>query len=156
MNGRLGKTLVAVAVAVLVAQPVSAKASMIDLGTLGGVGSSAFDINNGGQVVGYSYTAESNVYHAYRWQDGMMRDLTPPSAIVSQASAINDRGQVVGSTFGGSWAPGAPSSGRMARRSISGRSAGPQPGRGHQQPRPGRGHQHQCRRLWPGTSGRTA
>ena len=47
---------------------------MTDLGTLGGTYSWAFDINDRGQVVGYSGTAAGD-QHAFLYGDGAMTDL---------------------------------------------------------------------------------
>jgi len=66
-----------------------------DLGTLGGVSSTATGINDRRQVVGYS-TIASGQEHASLWteQDGML-DLGG-----ARAHAVNDRGEVVGFTVG--------------------------------------------------------
>lgn len=84
---------------------------MIQLGTLGGFTSSAWDVNSTGQVVG---TAQANFSlinkpnHAFRWTDldgdnvadpGEMSDLGTLTGIdssISNALAINDSGAVVG------------------------------------------------------------
>jgi probable HAF family extracellular repeat protein len=77
---------------------------MIDLGTLGGsasmgnASSSAWDINNSGQVVGEAYTS-SGERHAFLYEDGQMKDLgTLGGTTMSIANAINDSGQVVGTS----------------------------------------------------------
>jgi probable HAF family extracellular repeat protein len=81
---------------------------MIDLGTLGGNNSfvETNGINNRGQVVGGSETAEVDpngfpIFHAYLWEDGTMTDLNsriPADSGWEQINAlgINDRGQIVG------------------------------------------------------------
>lgn len=61
---------------------------MVDLGTLGG-DSEAYDINNSGDVVGWSN------WHACAWIDGALIDLGPGTAY-----AINDLAQIVGADPG--------------------------------------------------------
>jgi probable HAF family extracellular repeat protein len=71
--------------------------TITDLGTFpGGNSSYAYGINDSGQVVGYSATADGSG-HAFLWQDGTMTDLgTLPGDSVSNAYGINDAGQVIG------------------------------------------------------------
>jgi probable HAF family extracellular repeat protein len=70
---------------------------MQDLGTLGGSYSSATDINDSGQVVGWS-TTTSGQSHAFLYSDGQMQDLGTLGGYESRATGINDSGQVVGQT----------------------------------------------------------
>jgi probable HAF family extracellular repeat protein len=73
-----------------------------NLGTLGSQGgSSAFGINNGGQVVGASGTNVFGASHAFLWQNGVLSDLGTLSSGTFAASAaygINDDGVIVGQT----------------------------------------------------------
>jgi probable HAF family extracellular repeat protein len=77
---------------------------MTDLGTLGGEGSSAKDINNLGQIVGKADTPTDS--RAYLWEKGTMIDLNtliPSDAgiILVEACSINNRGQIVCKTATG-------------------------------------------------------
>jgi probable HAF family extracellular repeat protein len=75
-----------------------------DLGSLYGTASVASDINTRGQVVGSFDTRRKDtgskygdepIWHAFLWQEGEMRDLTP-RLVASRSEAINDSGDVVG------------------------------------------------------------
>ena len=69
--------------------------TLTDLGTLGGLTSSAYGINDDGQVVGDSYTS-GGYDHAFLYSGGTMHDLGTLGGIESQAYGINNSGQVVG------------------------------------------------------------
>lgn len=71
-----------------------------DLGGLGEPNSSqALAINNAGQVVGRSL-ADDNVEHAALWDGSTIKDLGKPN-LSSGANDINDAGQIVGFSGGG-------------------------------------------------------
>jgi probable HAF family extracellular repeat protein len=77
---------------------------LTDLGALGGqeFDSTANDINNAGQIVGWSDTGSGDMVftHAVMWSQGKMIDLgTLGTYRESYASAINDAGQIVGSSW---------------------------------------------------------
>lgn len=69
---------------------------MIDLGTLGGSMSAAFDINDNDLVVGYSLTEGDSALHACVFHDGAVTDLGTLGGTASRAWAINSAGQIVG------------------------------------------------------------
>jgi probable HAF family extracellular repeat protein len=80
--------------------PLSASAENLfaiqDLGTLGGPSSSAAAINDYGQVVGTSVTADGFT-RAFVYAEGSMYDLgTLGGDLTAEARGINNRGQVVG------------------------------------------------------------
>ena len=73
---------------------------VIDIGTLGGTISEARDVNDNGQVVGFSRTSGDVTSHAFSWTaTGGMVDLGTLGTLsrdYSVAVAVNDKGQVVG------------------------------------------------------------
>ena len=74
---------------------------MINLGMLGFETSTATDINNNGQVVGYlcwlNFRDAWNSTHAFFWDESEgMIDIGTLSGDFAEATAINDAGQVVG------------------------------------------------------------
>jgi probable HAF family extracellular repeat protein len=72
-----------------------------NLTSLGGNTSYAKDINDQGQVVGYSYTTNNNAFRATLWQGTATQDLGAVNNSNSQAYAINNAGQVVGYSYTG-------------------------------------------------------
>lgn len=76
--------------------------SLINLPTLGGVAATQFDLNNFGQVAGYSTTPRGMGFyevHATRWDNSSPVDLgTIKGNFTSNAYALNDNGNVVGSS----------------------------------------------------------
>ncbi len=76
---------------------------ILDLGTLGGMHSNAWGINNSGAVVGYAQHTPGDYHgHAVLWLEGVIYDLNdyidPNSAWeLEKARAINNAGQIVGS-----------------------------------------------------------
>ncbi|MDZ7625229.1 MAG: T9SS type A sorting domain-containing protein [Ignavibacteriaceae bacterium] len=67
-----------------------------DIGTLGGDGAEAYDINKNGKVVGRSYTAGNLVRHAFLWDGNTMIDLhAPGTSGESRAVAINDKDEII-------------------------------------------------------------
>jgi probable HAF family extracellular repeat protein len=73
----------------------------IDLGTLGGARSQAVAVDEHGQVVGWSETADGE-QHAFLWEDGRLVDLGALAGAESSSRAvdINDRGQILGEVDG--------------------------------------------------------
>ncbi len=68
----------------------------IPLGTLGGSNSQACRINDNGQVIGYSLTADDLAVQAFRWSDGVMVPLGTLGGTYTLAYGINDAGEAAG------------------------------------------------------------
>jgi probable HAF family extracellular repeat protein len=67
-----------------------------DLGTLGGSGSEANCINDGGQIAGSSQLADDSAVHAFRYDGAVLTDLGTLGGTNSAATGINNAGQIVG------------------------------------------------------------
>jgi probable HAF family extracellular repeat protein len=67
-----------------------------DLGTLGGLTSAAFGINDSGQIVGWSDTGNNGPRRAFLYSGGVMNPLGTLGGPYSQAFGINNAGQVTG------------------------------------------------------------
>ena len=65
------------------------------LGTLSGVSSRAYGINNNDQVVGQATIAGGH-WRGFRWENGTMIDLSTLGGTESAAYAVNDSDQIVG------------------------------------------------------------
>ncbi len=72
--------------------------TITNLGSLGGTVSVPVDLNNHGEVVGYSDTANNAAQHAFLYSHGRMTDLGTLGGTTSEAMGINDRGDVVGTS----------------------------------------------------------
>jgi probable HAF family extracellular repeat protein len=83
---------------------------VVDLGTMGGEESVASDINDQGEIVGWSHV-QQGWRHAFLWRNGSMEDITPYEQYTAEARGINNLTQVVGylqhpageTTFGFYW-----------------------------------------------------
>ena len=73
--------------------------NVVPLGALGGTGGEASDME-GGRIVGHAETEEGQ-FHAFLWENGVMRDLGALPSILptSRAMALNTTVQVVGFSF---------------------------------------------------------
>jgi len=74
--------------------------ALVDLSALGGVASSAADVNNDGRAVGWAETVDGEL-HAALWGENWVIDLNemiPPSSgwVLESAAAISDSGLIVG------------------------------------------------------------
>lgn len=75
---------------------VSSGGSMTDIGTLGGNNSWGNDINNSGQVTGYSLSSGNTLQHGFLYSGGGMTDLGTLGGTYSVGSGINNVGQITG------------------------------------------------------------
>lgn len=69
--------------------------NVIDLGTLGGLGSQARALNDSGVVVGDIANASDPLLQAFQWKNGALTVLSP-SGTTGSARAVNNLGEVVG------------------------------------------------------------
>jgi probable HAF family extracellular repeat protein len=70
-----------------------------DLGSLAGLGSAAWGLNNQDEVVGYSAISDANstpVDHAFLYKHGKMIDLGTLGGVASEGIAINNHGEITG------------------------------------------------------------
>lgn len=80
------------------------QADLTILGSLGGTTTAPTALNNLGEVVGYSTTAQEETF-AFAWDGGAgTRSLGSLDGSFSQASGINDLGQMCGFALDGQWA----------------------------------------------------
>ncbi len=70
--------------------------TLVNVGSLGGTFGYVGGINNSGEVIGGSNTANNSAEHAFLFSHGKMTDLGTLGGTVSQAYGINDKGEVVG------------------------------------------------------------
>lgn len=73
-----------------------ADGSMQDLGTLGGLDSQGYGINDNGYVVGKSSLPGDEVIHAFLYDGNSMQDLGTLGGTHSAANDINETGQITG------------------------------------------------------------
>jgi probable HAF family extracellular repeat protein len=72
--------------------------TMRDIGTLAGGTTAAMDINDAGDIVGYS-VLQQHFQFAFLYRDGLMRNLgSLPGSDRSVALAINNKGEIAGSS----------------------------------------------------------
>lgn len=82
---------------------------MTDLGTLGGKGSAAYDVNDHGDVVGYSTKDAGSVGYAALWRGNLLVDLNDfldakliqDGWALASAEGINNEGSIVGTAVNG-------------------------------------------------------
>lgn len=74
---------------------------VVELGSLGGPDSRAFDINNKGKIVGRATPADGSTLLPVLWYRGRARVLPVPGRMAASAQAINEHDQVVGYQIAG-------------------------------------------------------
>jgi probable HAF family extracellular repeat protein len=106
LNRLLQKFLLGLVGALMIALAISFTAAtattsfyydVTDLGTLpGDTGSTAYSINEAGQIVGSSYNTTTGAGHVFLWQSGNMAPLLNLGTKNSIAWSINNKSQIVG------------------------------------------------------------
>ncbi len=96
--------------------------TITNLGSLGGTASVPVEVNNRGEVVGYSLTANNAAAHAFLYSRGRMTDLGTLGGTTSGAMSINSRGVIVGMS---NIAPGNPQVDAFIERGGKLRDLGP-------------------------------
>jgi probable HAF family extracellular repeat protein len=81
--------------------------TITNLGSLGGTVTIPLSLNNQGEVVGWSFTANDGPAHAFLFRGGTLTDLGTLGGPISTAMSINNRGDIVG------WSNVAPGSTRV-------------------------------------------
>jgi len=71
------------------------KVEVKDLGTLGGRFTVANDINDAGDITGYSESSDGQI-HAFVYTQGKLQDLGTLGGAGSLANAVNNAGQITG------------------------------------------------------------
>lgn len=100
-GGRFCRTVVLLSLAALFAAGAQASTRsyrFTDLGTLGGLNSIAYSINDAGNIVGSSNIAGDAAMHATAWSGTTARDLGTLGGSDSYAYAINNAGQIAGAS----------------------------------------------------------
>ncbi|MEU8233041.1 hypothetical protein AB0C12_25975 [Actinoplanes sp. NPDC048967] len=73
--------------------------TVTDLGTLGGLSTEVYDLNDKGVAVGRSLTADGEL-HAFSWRNGKLTDLpTLPGGHYAEAHGINENGTIAGTAL---------------------------------------------------------
>jgi probable HAF family extracellular repeat protein len=72
---------------------------LIDVGSIGGLVTTAQHVNDFGEVIGTANTADNLSMHAYLWREGQLEDLGTLGGNSSQGIKVNNRGQAVGNNF---------------------------------------------------------
>lgn len=73
---------------------------------LGGAITLAIGVNDQGTAVGQSFLAGNPTFHAVMWQPDRLTDLgTLPGDAASSANGINNHGEIVGTSFDGTFSP---------------------------------------------------
>lgn len=88
------------------ATPAACHAQLVDLGTFGGASSQAVAMNNHGTVVGSALTTGGAQHAFVAMPDQPLRDLSsglPEPALSSQATAIDDAGNLAGINGASAW-----------------------------------------------------